>query len=740
VVNESNRGARRERREGFLFRVFRAFRGFVVPALIATGCGQKPAADLRAIPGQNVLLITIDTLRGDALGCYGGPARTPALDALAAGGVRFDAAHAHAVTTLASHASILTGTYPFQHGIRDNSGYRLPAPSRTVATLLKQVGYSTGAFVAAFPLHSRFGLNQGFDVYDDRFGDTHAPDEFAMPERPASAVVPLARDWIARTSAQPWFAWVHLFDPHAPYRPPAPFDAQYPGQPYYGEIAAVDAALAPLFDDLRASPRSTLIVVTADHGEALGDHGEQTHGLFAYESTLRIPLIIVEVGGTQSPRSPQRPNDESLFARFAAFAFPRKSAAGEASSAAARHIDILPTILEAVGQPALAGMPGRGLLTRAERSDRSPRASYFEAMSAMLNRGWAPLTGLVSDHEKYIDLPIAERYDLASDPGEKANLTGRSAERDRTLAATLRGFNASPPGQREAETAAAAARLHALGYVSGNAAPKARYTEADDPKTLVEIDRAIHDAVDAFGAGRAADAVRIYEGIIARRPDMSIAYRHLAYVERQRGNAAGAIDTLQRAIKAGVHDPRAVGQLGAYLTETGKPADGIRLLESVADTAPPDLDALNALGIAYAQAGRGEQARAIFERILAINPASSVPLENLGLLALEQGDIASARRQFERAVEMDPRSSRAHAGLGNVLLKSGDRKGAVEAWKRAVDLDARNFDALYNVGTTLARDGDVNAARPYLEQFLRSAPPAFYAKDLQDVARLLQRK
>jgi tetratricopeptide (TPR) repeat protein len=356
----------------------------------------------------------------------------------------------------------------------------------------------------------------------------------------------------------------------------------------------------------------------------------------------------------------------------------------------------------------------------------------------MLNRGWAPLTGLVSGHEKYIDLPIAERYDLATDPGENSNLAGRSAERDRTLAAALRGFNASPPGRREAESADAAARLQALGYVSGQAAPKARYTEADDPKTLVELDRAIHEAVDAFGAGRAADAVRIYQGIIARRPDMSIAYRHLAYIERQRGNAAGAIDTLQRAIKAGVRDPRAVGQLGAYLTETGKPAEGIRLLESVSDTAPPDLDALNALGIAYAQTGRRDRARAIFERILAINPASSVPLENLGLLALEQGDIASARRRFERAVELDPRSSRAHAGLGNVLLRSGDRKGAVEAWKRAVDLDARNFDALYNVGNTLARDGDVTAARPYLEQFLRTAPPAFYAKDLQDVARLLR--
>src|SRR6185295_6586645 len=221
---------------------------------------------------------------------------TPAIDRLAAHGVRFDFAHAHAVVTLTSHATLLTGRYPFEHGLRDNLGYRLAPGTRTLATVLKQAGYATAAFVAAFPLHSRFGLNQGFDRYDDRFGDTQAPTEFVMPERPASAGVPLARAWIAEHGAgggggsrgaggacvsggaggpggeaRPWFVWVHLFDPHATYRPPAPFDAQYADRPYYGEVAATDAALAPLFEDLRRSDRPTFVIVTADHGEALGD-------------------------------------------------------------------------------------------------------------------------------------------------------------------------------------------------------------------------------------------------------------------------------------------------------------------------------------------------------------------------------------------------------------------------------------------------------------------------------------
>src|SRR3954465_14458184 len=206
-------------------------------ALMLASCARSARqADLRPIPAQNVLLITIDTLRADALGSYGGPAGTPALDRLAAEGVRFDFAHAHAVTTLTSHASILTGTYPFQHGVRDNSGYRLAPGTRTLAALMKQAGFQTAAFVGAFPVHSRFGLNQGFDLYDDHFGETRAPTEFVMPERPGSEVVRLPRDWISGRAAgraggaggadatHPWFAWVHLFDPHAPYAPPPPFD------------------------------------------------------------------------------------------------------------------------------------------------------------------------------------------------------------------------------------------------------------------------------------------------------------------------------------------------------------------------------------------------------------------------------------------------------------------------------------------------------------------------------------
>ena len=691
---------------------------------------RRPHADLRPIANQNVLLVTIDTLRADALGCDGGPAITPALDRLAGEGVRFDFAHAHAVVTLPSHTSILTGRYPFQHGIRDNSGYRLAAPARTAATELKAAGYATAAFVSAFPLHSRFGLNQGFDVYDDRFGETRAPTEFVMPERPAAAVVPLARAWInekrgsdalsaTAPGRQPWFVWVHLFDPHAPYQPPAPFDTQYSGRPYYGEVAATDAALAPLLDDVRAAVQPTLVIVTSDHGEALGDHGEETHGLFAYESTLRVPLIIAELGGP----SPRR----------------RTGASGESSAAQARHVDILPTILDGVGQAVPGDLPGESLLPAAVRDAATARGSYFEAMSAMLNRGWAPLTGVVAGRDKFVDVPIAERYDLSRDAAEASNLAGRSPERDRTLLSTLRGFGASLPGQRSTEQPDAAARLRSLGYVSGDAPIKARYTEADDPKTLIALDRAVHRGVALFVARQYREAIELYRDVISQRPDMAIAYRHLAFVEWEAGDVPAAIGVLEQARHAGVTHAGITTQLGNYLVESGRAVEAARLLEGIDRASSQDPDALNALGIAYARSGRPADAQRAFERMLAADGASAMALVNLGALALERGNAAAARAYFERAVTSDPLSSQARAGLGMVAMKQGDRETAVAAWTRAVQLDPTNYDALYNLATTLARSGHLEAARPYLEQFVQRAPPAFYAKDIREISALLHR-
>ena len=256
------------------------------------------------------------------------------------------------MVTLPSHASILTGLYPFQHGYRENSGYRLTPGVRTLAARLKANGFSTGAFVGAFPLDARFGLTPGFDTYDGRFDDVGSGAEFLLPERPAPVVVDRAVQWIQQREGR-WFAWVHVYHPHAPYRPPPPFDREDASQPYYGEVAAVDQALGPLLAAARASSRSTLVVVTGDHGESLGEHGELTHGLFAYESTLRVPLIVAEVGNAAGAG---RPQDR-----------------GEVSDQPARHVDIVPTILDALALPVRPSCPATRC-ARAPTVTAAPRA------------------------------------------------------------------------------------------------------------------------------------------------------------------------------------------------------------------------------------------------------------------------------------------------------------------------------------------------------------------------------
>jgi arylsulfatase A-like enzyme len=245
-------------------------------------------------PGRSVLFVSVDTLRADALGCYGRPdARTPWIDRLAAGGVRFETARAHNVVTLPSHANLLSGQYPLRHGVRDNTGFRFPADWPTLATILHERGWRTGAFVSAFPLDSRFGLGRGFDVYDDRVGGTETT-AFAMPERPGTETVRAALRWIDSVRGRRWFAFVHLYEPHFPYEPPASLASSFPGEPYQGEVAASDAALGPLLEPLLAAGTGerVLVVFTSDHGESLGEHGEATHGIFAYEATLRVPLVL----------------------------------------------------------------------------------------------------------------------------------------------------------------------------------------------------------------------------------------------------------------------------------------------------------------------------------------------------------------------------------------------------------------------------------------------------------------
>jgi arylsulfatase A-like enzyme/tetratricopeptide (TPR) repeat protein len=683
--------------------------GFVLAlAVLAAGTGHvllaaNPAGSAESRQPPDVVLVTIDTLRADALGCYGNrEVETPNIDSLAREGLVFDFAHASNVVTLPSHTNILTGLYPFQHGVRDNAGFRLDPRFPTLATILSGRGYATAAFVAAFPLDSRYGLGRGFDVYDDHYPPAVSSYDFELPERPGTEVVGLACRWYEKVRGRKRFLWVHLYEPHAPYRPPAPFAERYAGRLYLGEVAAADAALAPLIRLIRQEGAGrTLVIVTGDHGEALGDHGERTHGLFAYEATLRIPLLLWCPGVIEAARS-SRP---------------------------ARHVDILPTVLDVLAAPVPTGLPGSSLL-----SGDPGGADYFEAMYASLNRGWAPLTGMIAEGFKFIDLPIPELYELRSDPEEKHNLVDSRRDIVRKIRSLMPA--SSPPGAPRSTDPEEARRLLSLGYLSGSASHHGPYTKADDPKTLVGLDARMRQVVDLYQLGRQSAATELARAILRERPSMAEAYEFLAYLLQQSGKGLEAARVLETAIRKGLASEGMRVRLALVYSEAGKPARGLEALKPVSESDDPDTQ--NTIGIMLADMGRTDQAMAVFEKVLQKHPDSALTLQNMGIALLKAKNAPAALERFRRALAINEKLPRALNAKGVAEMELGDAASAMASWKRAAELDPRQYDALFNLGLVAAQNGQPDLARDALGRFIATAPPSLYSRDIEQARQMLR--
>jgi arylsulfatase A-like enzyme/Tfp pilus assembly protein PilF len=660
----------------------------------------------RIEPATDIILVTIDTLRADSVGFAGNTrVKTPFLDALAARGTVFTHAHSHNVVTLPSHTNILTGLYPWQHGVRDNAGFTLDASHPTIAALLHDAGYATGAFVSAFPLDSRFGLDRGFDVYDDNYRTGAGALDFAVQERPGSETLALAAQWWRASAGRKRFLFVHLYEPHAPYLPAAQFRETYRDNPYLGEVATADAMLADALGPLLADSPQALIIVTGDHGESLGEHGEKTHGLFTYESTLAVPLVVVDPA-----RKPGRD------ARYV------------------RHIDIVPTILERAGVTKPADLKGLPLFAKGDRG-----YTYFEALSASLNRGWAPLVGALDDGRKLIELPLPELYDLPSDPKEAKN---RYRDERRSVAALRALLKADAPALANGRKKVGdeeQATLLSLGYISGTST-KTTYTEADDPKNLVAIDDQLHEAIAAYQAGDLARALAVSRQIVAARPDMQIAQEMLAFFLAQNERPAEAIQVLERRVATGRANDAVRIRLGLLLSETGRAREAITLLQPFAagPGAANDPDILNAYGIALADSGDLAGAMREFQRILTADPNNARAHQNRGIVALRAGQLPAARIALERALTLDPKLPLALNALGVVEAKTGNPTAALNHWTRAVALDPAQFDALFNLAVVAANQGQHALARQALRDYLARAPATRYTNERKEAAEILR--
>jgi len=608
------------------------------------------------LSGYNLLLVTLDTTRADVLGCYGKEdAGTPNLDRLAQEGIVFDRAVAHAPITLPTHASILTGTYPPFHGVRGNGFYSLPDERITLAEILGDAGYRTGAVVAARVLDRRFGLAQGFACFDDDPRSMSRASNFTDYTRRAPAVNEAAIDIAADFSPdEPWFLWVHYFDPHHPYEPLPEFGASFPDTlegRYQAEVATVDHYVGELLAELRRSGvlDRTLVVVTADHGEGiLGPHAEKTHGIFVYEDTIHVPLIFHAGGAlTGGQRRPE--------------------VVGQA--------DILPTVLDLFGIRDEGEAQGRSLRAALSGASIESRATYAEAILPWYKFGWAPLLAVRDRRYKFIDAPTPELYDLEQDPleatnlaPERADLVSRYRERIREVLAQSSGVEAFAEhlvtSEEEKEM------LQALGYTSsGRRLPEgdelAALGDLKDPKDWAHVQDRIHEARGAYGRGDAGDARRILEEIVREDPANYEAYAILVQVLMEQGELDEAHERLEEML--------------AFRPDTSKIHMAFGQLER------RRAEALRAGGD---EAGAREAFGRALERMrraVELEKYDTEPMIRLASLAFEAGRKDEAEEVLRRARSIDARDFQVNSMLGSLLVDRGETAGAMEVLEDALD-------------------------------------------------------
>ena len=593
----------------------------------AAGCGrtEHPGPPAPAIVvARSLVIVTIDTLRADRIGVNGyAGARTPALDALARAGVNFSAAFATAPITLTSHASLMTGRYPAGHGARHN-GIRIDTAAPTLAESLSRAGFATGGFVAAFPLDRRFGLNRGFQSYGDRL--PRARGGAAINERPGRLVVDEALEWLERHRTDRFFLWVHLFEPHTPYGNLAdPAARRRPlALRYDDEVAEADAQVGRLVHALGPERDSTLVVVTADHGESFGEHGENGHSLFVYDTTLRIPLIIAGPGVT----------------------------GGRTVRDTVSMIDVAPTVMGLLGTDAFDA-DGIDLRAALDGASLPSRDLYAESFAPLLDFGWSPLRSMRSAGLKYIDAPGAELYDTGKDPSELTNIISADRPRAAALRDLARRHSGPEPALMNGSDPEARARLQALGYASGAAMDGARgRTDPKDRRALASrlslvasgelegaaLEEALRRILEEDPANpqgnvrlgfvlldskRCAEATTRFRSAIAAHLPSADAHLGLAACERAQRRFDAAAATLRDAERVEPGNPVVSANLGLVLSDGGHPAEAVGPLQRALTLDPELHQARFALALAFARAGRRADALEAARELLRRLPADA---------------------------------------------------------------------------------------------------------------------
>jgi arylsulfatase A-like enzyme/Tfp pilus assembly protein PilF len=670
----------------------------------------------------NLLLVTIDTLRADRLGSYGyAQASTPVLDRLARRGARFESALTSVPLTGPAHSTILTGLYPPVHGVRDNVVFVLDPRHQTLATLLKKRGYRTGAFVSAYPVAGAFGFRQGFDDFSEGFHESQNPGTGGA-ERPANEAVDAALAWLGKDEPGPFFAWLHLYDPHSPYRPPAPYDARFKDRPYDGEIAFADAQLGRVLEWLRASghDEDTVIAMVADHGESLGEHNEATHAILIYQATLRVPFLLA------GPGVP----------------------AGTVVTSRVGTVDLLPTVLGLLGFDAPPGLPGLDLRVALKGGRLPPQPLYAESLFGRLNCRWSSLRAWVQADWKLIDGSEPELYNLSEDPSESRNLAADDAERVRHLQNALHAAvrqmtpggdhaRANPISPEQEE------RLRSLGYTSGSGGAGALDQPGlPDPRKLVHLYEQIQQASPARGAAaeRAVEQMmeitrvdpgnpyaqyalgnlayrsgrlKLADAAYARaldldpdRPGMRLTYGHLL---RDMGKVEESEQQLRIAVEQTTEDDaRTRASLAETLIAAGKTEEAASILKDALEKSPNDIEALAAKGRLLVATGRAREAIAYLEKAAAGRDPE--PWVEVARAYLQLGEPAKVLEAAAEALRRSPEHPWALAVTGHALILEGKQGEGLSALKKALAAHPRRPDAWLSLAAAFEKAGDSRQA------------------------------
>src|SRR6266852_5078371 len=618
-------------------------------------------------PAPNVVVITIDTLRPDHLGCYGyKQIRTPNIDALAADGVRFERAYTAVPVTLPSHTVIFTGTYPIYSGMHDFAANKLNPAQPTLASVLKEHGYVTGAVVASAVLDSRFGLNRGFDFYYDHFDFNRLQESnLEEMERPGNLVADVTLDWLGKNYSKKFFVWMHLYDPHYPYRPPAPYAAEYKDRPYDGEIAFADAQVGRLIRFLKSKGlyANTLIILSGDHGESLGEHGEKTHGFFIYNATLHVPFLI-HLPGAASPRVV--PDLVSL-------------------------ADMMPTVLQTLKVNIPSQVQGRNLLPliRTKEHDDA-RSLYAETFLPRLHFNWSELRGVETTNYHFIDAPKPELYDLAKDPGETQNLFAEKKavgeEMRARLAALIRQYSAGQElAQKTGLDPALMERLKSLGYAgfSGGGSPTITNRALPDPKDRIQVYELISDAIAESQHGDYPDSTEKLN-LALKTESASVPVHYLLGLNYYRlGEYPKAVAELQRVLQLSPEYALAAFQLGLAYARTGDFDHAIPALKRALELDATNFSAAYNLGVAYEQKQMTAEATAAFRQSLSIAPDYALGHRGLGEILLYQGQVDDALAELRRAAALAPQDPGNHAALSKALAAKGLNDEAQDEMRKA---------------------------------------------------------